>query len=342
MTQKALLKMNEFPCGKNTVFSIIALYLSNTASIYLSDLSCYCMTKPLIKLCVNLILSLLVIILMNACNQEKKQEILIQQELVPLHQLKKTPIPGEWLAEHKEKYQSFEAYVKNNPSRLQDGRDKIYIVRIGKFSTAELQIVSKTARYLWLFYGLQVKYMDLPDSTNFLKQSRERQETGIQLSAGYILNDILIPILPADAVVLIGLTNYDLYPRPDWNYVFGMASLRNGVGVWSMNRFGDPSNSVEFDKCFQRTIRTATHEIGHMFSIRHCVKYECCMNGSNNLFEMDNRPTYFCPDCLRKLSWNLKQDMSQNLTRVRSFWVEEKNYKLVQFYDRSIQALAKN
>lgn len=44
-----------------------------------------------------------------------------------------------------------------------------------------------------------------------------------------------------------------------------------------------------------------THEIGHMFGIRHCQWLSCVMQGSNHLEESDRRPLDFCPICLRKL-----------------------------------------
>jgi archaemetzincin len=277
-----------------------------------------------------------------ACTPKKSDKAQIQQALASLHKEKAAPQPGEWLSEHKEKYQTLGEYIRLKPTQADSIRNKIYIVRIGAFTTAESQIVSKTANYLRLFYGLEVRYMRLPDTTKYLQGSRERMDTGLgrQLNASHILNGILAPVLPSDAAVLIALTNVDLYPGNDWNYIFGLASLKKRVGVWSMKRFGVPDNPREFDKCFQRTIRTATHEIGHMFSLRHCVKYECCMNGSNNLFELDDRPTYFCPDCLAKYCWNFKQPAALHLNRVKSFWQEEKNTQLTQFYNQSLEALA--
>ena len=32
------------------------------------------------------------------------------------------------------------------------------------------------------------------------------------------------------------------------------------------------------------------HEFGHMFGIKHCVFYNCLLNGSNHIIETDNRP----------------------------------------------------
>ena len=33
-----------------------------------------------------------------------------------------------------------------------------------------------------------------------------------------------------------------------------------------------------------------THEIGHMFGIKHCVHFNCLMNGSNHEEENDSKP----------------------------------------------------
>jgi len=43
------------------------------------------------------------------------------------------------------------------------------------------------------------------------------------------------------------------------------------------------------------------HEIGHMFGLKHCVFYDCVMNGSNHLEESKKRTFHLCPVCLRKL-----------------------------------------
>ena len=50
------------------------------------------------------------------------------------------------------------------------------------------------------------------------------------------------------------------------------------------------------------------HETGHMFGIRHCIAYECGMNGSNHSDERDRQPLEFCPECQAKLWWTLGLD----------------------------------
>ena len=48
-------------------------------------------------------------------------------------------------------------------------------------------------------------------------------------------------------------------------------------------------------------LQTLTHEIGHIFGLRHCQWLACLMQGSNHLEEADQRPLDLCPICLRKL-----------------------------------------
>ena len=42
---------------------------------------------------------------------------------------------------------------------------------------------------------------------------------------------------PADAFCVSAITMCDLYSRDDWNFVFGLARLGDGVGVYSLARY---------------------------------------------------------------------------------------------------------
>jgi archaemetzincin len=149
-----------------------------------------------------------------------------------------------------------------------------------------------------------------------------------QLLTPYLLNDVLMKRRrEADAAVL-GITAFDLWPGPGWNFVFGQASLRERVGVWSMARNGDADERPAMRKlCAIRTAMTATHETGHMFGIRHCIAYECGMNGSNNSDERDRQPMEFCPECQAKLWWTLGLDP---LARSRKFEASVRRHGLEQ------------
>ena len=59
------------------------------------------------------------------------------------------------------------------------------------------------------------------------------------------------------------------------------------------------------------------HEIGHMFGLKHCVYYECILNGSNGDFESDRFPDRtLCPICLTKLKLNIKFDIRERTVKM--------------------------
>lgn len=61
------------------------------------------------------------------------------------------------------------------------------------------------------------------------------------------------------------------------------------------------------------------HEITHMFGIRHCVHYQCVMNGTNSLEESEYRTLELCVVCLRKLQSNIKFDCLERYTKLMAF-----------------------
>jgi archaemetzincin len=116
--------------------------------------------------------------------------------------------------------------------------------------------------------------------------------------------------VPRDAFSVIAITMEDLYPEPSWNFVFGQASLRARVGVYSFARY-DPafyggSHASDYEALLlRRSCKVLAHETGHMFGLAHCTYFNCLMNGSNHLAESDRRPLHLCPVCLRKLQWSI-------------------------------------
>jgi len=86
---------------------------------------------------------------------------------------------------------------------------------------------------------------------------------------------------------MIGVSITDLYPRPSSNFVFGLASLQGRTGVFSFARhddrfYSDEKYEIDYKIILWKSIGTLVHEIGHMFGLKHCVYYECLMNGSNS------------------------------------------------------------
>ncbi|HEY3445587.1 MAG TPA: archaemetzincin [Myxococcales bacterium] len=227
------------------------------------------------------------------------------ERLKPVHTPKATPQPGEWLAVYPETGQSFEEYLQRKPVRPTPERRTIYFKPIGAFVGPREKILQATAEYTSQFFGLPVKVLEPMSVAEIPEEARRINgfSDELQLNTIWVMEKKLEPQMPKDALALIGLTAVDLYPDPSWNFVFGEALPGKGIGIWSIARFGDPSTPAGFARCLRRTVETATHEIGHLFGVDHCVAWECQMNGSNSLAESDQAPLDVCPQCLQKLTW---------------------------------------
>ncbi len=262
--------------------------------------------------------------------------------LLPLHKELGPPQPGEWLASHPEPGETFMGYKRGRPVRPTPARRTIYVQPLGEFSPTQRKIIERTARYMGLYFGLPVEVCDdLPLSLVPDEARRVHPTWGDrQVLTTYVLGRLLPPRMPKDAVAYIAFTTSDLWPGPGWNFVFGQASLRARVGVWSIYRNGDPEESdAAFNVCLRRTIKTATHETGHMFSMMHCIRYECNMCGSNHRAESDRHPLWLCPNCLAKLCWCTGVDPARRYEGLIEFCRDNGLEREQEFFEKSLAVL---
>jgi len=229
---------------------------------------------------------------------------------------------GDWLEGHPEDGQTFAEYLTAEPTLPTAERKTIYIQPVGTFTAEQKKILQLTADYMAAFYGLPVrlgrdrKLGDVPAAMTRVQYPNNRQ-----LRTAYFLDTLLPKLLLPDAAALICFTSSDLYPDDQWNYVFGQATLENRVGVYSLYRLSEKSKDGKaFDKFLDRTLKIAMHETGHMFSFRHCTKYDCLMSGSNHLGGIDRRPLDVCPECMAKIAWGLNYDPVERYKALAAFW----------------------
>lgn len=263
-------------------------------------------------------------------------------KLRPLHRELGEPEPGDWLESHEESGQTFQEYLDCDPVLPDGERRVIYLQPIGEFSKKQKEMVTLTADYVGRYFNLEVRV--LPDKTlvDIPDRARRRHPTwGMkQLLSTYFLDEVLAPALPDDAAALMALTAMDLWPGEGWNFVFGQASLRKRVGIWSIYRNGDPDASdADFRLCLLRTIATATHELGHMFTMSHCTAYECNMGGSNSREESDEGPLALCPECLAKVSWATTTDPIKRYEILLDFCRQHGLTTEAEFFEKSLDSL---
>jgi len=265
------------------------------------------------------------------------------KKLAPLHKKMGPPQPGDWLTQHKEDGQTFKEYVASKPVKPKGKRTVIYIQPLGDFTKTQRKIVTLTAEFMSRYFNVTVKVAkDIPLKEIPARARRKHPAWGMeQILSTYVLYDVLKPRLPGDAAAYIAFTATDLWPGKGWNFVFGQASLRSRVGVWSIYRNGNPDkDEKEFRLCLLRTIKTATHETGHMFSMQHCTAYECNMCGSNNREEADRRPVALCPECLAKVCWATDSDVAERFKLLSAFCKKQGLKAETDFYQKSLKAIA--
>jgi len=121
--------------------------------------------------------------------------------------------------------------------------------------------------------------------------------------------------VPRDAYGLMAVTMHDLYPKPEWNFVYGLARLTERVGIFSFVRHtpGEAPPAWRGAQLLHRSVKTMLHEIGHMFGMKHCTFFNCMMRGSNGEeVEHQKNHLHLCPVCLRKLHWNIGFDIREH------------------------------
>lgn len=239
---------------------------------------------------------------------------------------KKPPAAMDWLASHPEPGQTFVDWVNSNPNLPGAGRTKLYILPVGGFEKGIAPDLEKLKAYTAAYYHPMPVEM-LPVIRDEEVPAKERINS-MSAKKQWKSTDILrwLPRkLPADAYAMIAVTMTDLYPDENWNFVFGQASTKQRVGVFSFARYhpswtNRPAEAGTEALVLRRAAKVLTHEMGHMFGIRHCIYYECNMNGANHLEEADATPMHLCPVCLRKLHRAARFDPSARYARLREFY----------------------
>nr|XP_055031241.1 archaemetzincin-2 isoform X3 [Misgurnus anguillicaudatus]XP_055031242.1 archaemetzincin-2 isoform X3 [Misgurnus anguillicaudatus]XP_055031243.1 archaemetzincin-2 isoform X3 [Misgurnus anguillicaudatus] len=276
---------------------------------------------------------------------------------------------SDWIPAHPEDPQDFQSFYSQPYRRSPNsGHRTIYIQTIGSFGEGGVlaeQFVEWLKDYCQAFYyGLEVKLLPPVTVASTACTFRINSNThNLQLHAGDLLN-FLKKRKPKDAFCIVGITMIDLYPKESWNFVFGQASLTEGMGVFSFARYDDHFYKKNYAgrlnkttkpkqgdySVFQnyytppitstlllRSCKTVTHEIGHIFGMKHCQWLQCVMQGSNHLEESDRRPLDLCPICLRKLQSSIGFKIADRY-KALLHWIEDGNDGTGQHSSKPTQA----
>jgi len=133
-----------------------------------------------------------------------------------------------------------------------------------------------------------------------------------QYNSTLILSKI-IEVTPDNAEKIIGITDVDLFV-PVLTFVFGEAQLDGKAALVSISRlknefYGLPKND---NLLIDRINKEVIHELGHTFGLYHCNNYECVMNSSMYVENIDLKRIDFCHKCRTILNYNITKQHSKN------------------------------
>jgi archaemetzincin len=221
------------------------------------------------------------------------------------------PQPFDWLWAVQEPGQTLAEYAGSSYNRKTPRRLRLHLLPLAIVSPETRRVIPPLVRFLSLYFDTPVTVLpERPMARRWHHASRNQYDAGEILAA-------LVRQVPSSSLGLFGLTDSDLYAE-SLNFVFGYASLEDRAGVYSVHRFGTRPKEL-----LLRTLKLAAHEIGHVFSLDHCVFYACLMNGGNSLAEADRSPVHLCPVCHDKLRLALGFDPVARHRRLRAFYQAE-------------------
>lgn len=173
-------------------------------------------------------------------------------------------------------------------------QQRIFVIPIGK---VDREVLSATAAGLAEIYHAQIEtgeVVPIPEDAYDRRRDQYHSTTILHM---------LEKIVQKLSGRALGVIDRDLFV-PELNFVFGEAGMTTGVAVISVTRLRQEYYSLRPDSglFLQRTVKEATHELGHTFGLGHCRDPKCIMRFSNSLSDTDRKGPGFCSPCRQRLA----------------------------------------
>jgi archaemetzincin len=152
-----------------------------------------------------------------------------------------------------------------------------------------------------IYYEFKVLNLNLNLKFAF---SNERNQYNSTLLLASVLKN-----LPDDGGRIIGLTDVDIF-IPILTFLFGEAQLNGRGAIVSIHRLHNEFYGLPRDNelLYQRCLKEISHELGHTLGLVHCLNFECVMNSSTYVENIDLKQEKFCKNCQEILGIKCPED----------------------------------
>lgn len=248
--------------------------------------------------------------------------------------------------------ESLKQYIRSNPNRPDSLRHVIYLLPLGHMTEEMTKLLTDEVHYLSVFFQMDVKLMPLvpfadlkaidsvqtrlDPGSNYngkLDKGGHDQIVREQLETNSLMKHFIQPNMPPDAVVIIGVTEHDLYAR-GYNWLYGSTIRKSGIGVISTHRI------TEYPYQMKPNLRKViSKQVANGFSIKNTKDYDCLLNFHKNRNELTNGVFYLSPRALEKLCFSTGFDHQTRFKALTNFWQKEGNEEMVSHYEHCLERL---
>lgn len=165
----------------------------------------------------------------------------------------------------------------------------IGLVPFGEVPEIALKVI---AAHILDFINLPSQILPLLENPEYALDERR-----YQYDAGIII-EALESMSFKDYVKVVCVLDLDLF-IPIFTHVFGEAKQGGKFALVSLFRLGkNPDGSSLLPSLvYERAVKVALHELGHLFDLLHCEHKRCLMHFSGSIKELDEQSPYLCRYC---------------------------------------------
>jgi archaemetzincin len=243
-------------------------------------------------------------------------------------------------------------YIKSNPNKIDSIRKVVYLLPFGNMKPEVEAIIHSEVAYLKAFLQLDVKVLGkIPydsikklssvetrmvpneDYAYYSKKKEGSPNLTEQIQATSFMDVVLKNNKPIDAIAVLGITEHDIY-NPDYNFLFGVSLLKDGVGLVSTFRL------IDYGSQTKNNIRkVVSKQIVNMFSVPNVKDYKCVLNYHNNYDQLVAGEFNLSPRALEKLKYATELDYQKRSADLKIFWEKEGDSTEIRYYEECLKKI---